>query len=359
MLRRVKTLLAALTVLCALAVGAAYLPVPYLVASPGLALNTLGDNSEGDPVIHIEGTEEYRHDGGLSMVTVQYAGGPDARLNILSVIGAWLSPTQAVLPEAALFPPDRSIEDVTESQTLAMDDSQTTATAAALNELGVDYGLRPMVAGVQKDAPAEGELEQGDIILEVDGEPVKDKAEAAERVGDRDPGDEVELTVDRAAEKGADETALKLTTEESDEGGAVVGIMIADDPDFPFEVEFQVGDIGGPSAGMMFALGIMDRLDPDGLTGGKQVAGTGTIDTEGRVGGVSGVAQKMVSARDLGAEYFLVAEESCAQTFESAAAGDIEVLKVAELSDAVRALEAIKSGEGLSELPRCEPGQAG
>ncbi|WP_026124207.1 YlbL family protein [Nocardiopsis baichengensis] len=352
MLRRAKTLITAVILLVGLAVGSAFLPVPYLVASPGITLNTIGDDADGDPVIEVEGRESYRHEGDLSMVTVQYAGGPGRRMNILTVISAWLSPTQAVLPEAALFPPDHSVEEVSESQTLAMDESQTSAVAAALTEMGVDYDLRPVVAGVTEDAPADGVLEAGDVVLEVDGEQVADKGEAAERVGDRDPGDAVELTVERDGEQ----ETVEVTTEEDDEGGAVVGIMIADDPDFPFDVDFQIEDVGGPSAGMMFALGIMDRLDPDGLTGGHDVAGTGTIDAEGKVGGVSGVAQKMVSARDEGAEYFLVADESCSQTFESAATGDMEVFKVEELGDAVAALEAIKTGEGLSDLPRCGPG---
>ncbi|GAB3487446.1 YlbL family protein [Nocardiopsis coralliicola] len=370
MFRRVNALVAAVVALAALSAGAVFLPVPYLVSSPGLALNTLGDNSEDEPVIHIEGTDEYRHDGSLSMVTVQYAGGPGRRLSILEVVSAWFSPTQAVLPEAALYPPDQTVEEVNESQTLEMDDSQTTATAAALNELGVDFTLHPVVAGVEKGVPAAGELEAGDVIREVDGERVNGKTEAAEAVGEREPGDTVELTVVRGAVDPEDpqggevdlsgpEETIELKTEEGDEGKAVVGILIADDPEFPFDVQFQVGEIGGPSAGMMFALGIMDRLDPEGLTGGANVAGTGTIDSEGTVGGVSGVAQKMVSARDQGADYFLVAEESCSQTFESAAAGDIEVLKAAELSDAVTALETVRSGGDTGDLPRCDPAEPG
>lgn len=352
MLRRAKTLITAVVLLVGIALGAAFLPVPYLVASPGISLNTIGDDADGDPVIAIDGRESYRHDGDLAMVTVQYAGGPGRRMDILTVISAWLSPTQSVLPEAALFPPDRSAEEVSESQTMAMDESQTAAVAAALGEMGVEYDLRPVVAAITEDAPAEGKLKAGDVVLEVDGRKVADKGEAAEAVGDREPGDPVELAVER---DGAREE-VEVTTADDGEGKAVVGIMIADDPDFPFDVDFQIENVGGPSAGLMFALGIMDRLDPEGLTGGADVAGTGTIDAEGAVGGVSGVAQKMVSARDEGAEYFLVPAESCAQTFDSAAAGDLEVLKVEELGDALTALEAIRSGEGLSGLPRCEPG---
>ena len=349
MFRRLTTLIVAAVLLLGLSVGGMFLPVPYLVASPGPALNTLGE-IEGEQIIEIKGAEEYEHDGGLSMVTVQYSGGPGTRMDLITVLNAWLSPSQAVLPEEALFPPDRSVEEISETQSLEMDDSQMNATAAALNELGIEYETQAYVAGVGADLPAEGELEEGDVITEVDGEPVADKEEAVEKVGDREPGDGVQIAVDRDGET----VKAELTTVESDDGTPIIGIMVADDMEFPFDVEIQVGEIGGPSAGMIFALGIMDRLSEEGLTGGHKIAGTGTITPDGTVGGVSGVAQKMVSAEEQGAEYFFVAEESCAQTFDSAAAGDIEVVKVDRLEDAVNALESIRSGE--DRLPRCEPG---
>ncbi|MFC3997226.1 PDZ domain-containing protein [Nocardiopsis sediminis] len=351
MLRRASTLIAAVLLLAAFAVGGLYLPVPYLVASPGLALDTLGE-ADGEHVIQVDGAESYEHDGGLSMVTVQYTGGPGTRMDLFTVLSAWLSPSQAVLPEEALFPPDRSVEEISETQTLEMDDSQTNATAAALTELGIDYETEPFVAGVAEDMPAEGELREGDVVTAVDGEAVAGKDDAVRLVGDRGPGDPVEITVDRDGET----VDVPLTTTESDDGTAIVGIMIADDLRFPFDVEISVGDVGGPSAGMMFALGIMDRLSEEGLTGGHQIAGTGTIAADGTVGGVSGVAQKMVSAERLGAEYFFVAAESCSQTFDSAAAGDIEVVRVERLGDAVGALETIRSGGDTGDLPRCEPG---
>ncbi|MBX9391693.1 PDZ domain-containing protein [Streptomonospora nanhaiensis] len=350
MFRRAMTLIAAVVLLTGFGVAGAFLPVPYLVASPGVALDTLGE-ADGEPVIRIDGTRSYEHDGELSMVTVQYAGGPGTRMDLFTVLGAWLSPSQAVLPEEALFPPDQTIEEITESQTLEMNDSQMNATAAALNQLNIDYETRAYVARVVEDMPAHGELREGDVITEVDGEAVGDKDEAVELVGDREPGDPVRLTLRRDGRT----VRTELETTRNEEGDPVVGVLIADRMDFPIEVDISVGEIGGPSAGMMFALGIMDRLSQEGLTGGHDIAGTGTITPEGEVGGVSGVAQKMVSAERLGAEYFLVAEDSCPQTFDSAAAGEIEVVRVADLQDAVDALETIRSGDNLDDLPRCAP----
>ncbi len=346
MFRRAMTLIVAVVLLFGLVVGAMYLPVPYLVASPGLALNTIGE-LEGDQVIQVEGTESYEQEGELAMVTVQYAGGPGTRMDMFTVLSAWLSPNQSVLPEEALFPPDQSMEDVNESQDLQMDDSQTAATAAALTELGIDYDIESVVMGVGEDMPATGTLEEGDVITEVDGEPVAGQDEAVEQVSGREPGDPVELTVLRDGEP----EQFELTT--TDDGGtAVVGVMIGNDMEFPFDVDIAVGDVGGPSAGMMFSLGIMDRLTEESLTGGSTVAGTGTIEPNGTVGGVSGVEQKVVSAAEEGADYFFVADESCDQAMSSSASEDIDVVKVGELGDAVDALETIRDG-APEDVPRC------
>jgi len=358
MVRRVMTLVVALALLVGLGAGSLLLPLPYLVAAPGITVNTVGETEEG-PVIEIGGAESYEHEGSLSMVTVQYAGGPQHRLNFFGVVTAWLSPTEAVLPEELLFPAGRTPEEVSERQTVQMNDSQTSATAAAFNELGMEYEAVPVVNGTVEGMPAHGEVEEGDVILAVDGEAVPTvsgngseeavgSTAVVDRVGDREPGDPVELTLDRDG----DTVDVEIPTTEGEDGGAAVGVLISDRMDFPVDVDITIGDIGGPSAGMMFALGIMDRLSEDGLTGGVDVAGSGTITSDGRVGGISGIPQKMVSAQRAGAEYFFVAADSCSQVAQSAAYGELEVVRVETLTEAVDALDTIRDGEG--ELPRCE-----
>ncbi|PSK97394.1 PDZ domain-containing protein [Murinocardiopsis flavida] len=348
MFRRVMTLLVSSALLVGLAVGGLLLPVPYLVASPGLSLNTLGEDDEGERIIQVDGRKSYEHKGGLSMVTVQYVGGPGARVDLFTALSAWLSPRDAVLPEEAIFPPGQSMDDISEEQSLQMDDSQSKAIAAALTQLDIDYGVQPVVADVDPELPAHGKLKAGDVITEVDGAQVDGVKQTVGKVSDREPGDPVEMTVER---KGAPKD-VRIDTAESDDGTAVVGVMLRDDMDFPFEVDVSVGNVGGPSAGMMFALGIMDHLSSEGLTGGHAIAGTGTIEPDGKVGGVSGVEQKMVSAQREGAEYFFVASESCDLTFDSAATGEIEVVKIDKLDDAVDALADIRGGD-TDDLPRC------
>ncbi|MBR8741359.1 PDZ domain-containing protein [Nocardiopsis sp. MG754419] len=354
------TLVAALVLLAGLGYGSLLLPMPYLVAAPGVTLDTLGEQEDGAPIIGVDGAENYEHDGSLSMVTVQYAGGPEHRLNLFTLVTAWLSPSQAVLPEELLFPAGRSQEEVTERQTVQMNDSQTDATAAALNQLNIDYEAVPLVADAVEGMPAEGVVEPGDRVLEVDGEPVPTSttgndpeelvgsAYVVEQVGSREIGDPVDLVLDRDDEK----VEVALETVEGEGGSSAVGILIADDMDFPVDIDISVGEIGGPSAGMMFALGIVDRLSEESITGGARIAGSGTISSDGRVGGVSGIPQKMVSAQRDGADHFLVAAESCSQVAQSAAYGELDVVQVETLTDAMDALETIR--EGGDDLPRCE-----
>ncbi len=353
------TLVAALVLLAGLGYGSLVLPMPYLVAAPGVTLDTLGEQEDGSPVIGIEGAENYEHDGSLSMVTVQYAGGPEHRLNLFTLVTAWLSPSQAVLPEELLFPAGRSPEEVSERQTVQMNSSQTDATAAALNQLNLDYEAVPLVEAAIEGMPADGLVEQGDRIVEVDGEKVPTNADSddpeqlvgsayvVDRVGDRSAGDPVTLVLDR----GGEEVEVEVETVEGEDGNVAVGVLISDDMDFPVDVSISVGEIGGPSAGMMFALGIIDRLSEESITGGVSIAGSGTISSGGQVGGVSGIPQKMVSAQRDGAEYFFVAADSCSQTVQSAAYGELEVVRVETLTDAMDALETIR--EGGDDLPRC------
>jgi Lon-like protease len=347
MVRRGMTVLTSVVVLTLITAVVLLLPVPYLVASPGISLNTVAEVDD-EPVIRIEGRDHYEHDeGGLAMVTVQYIGGPDRRIDLFTALSGWLSPSRAVVPEEAVFPPGQSMEDVSENQSMLMDSSQRLAVAAALNELDIPFEQTPLVAHVPEDMPAAGLVEEGDELLEVDGEPVGDQDQAAQMIRDRDAGTSVELTVQR---DGVTES-VEVETTEDEQGEAIIGIFIDSEMEFPFEVEITVGDIGGPSAGMMFALGIIDRLSEESITGGHYIAGTGTITPEGEVGGVSGVAQKMVSAQDKGAEYFLVAEESCEQTLDSSA--DIPVVAVETLDEALEALDVIRNDGDVDALAGC------
>ncbi|GAA0377345.1 PDZ domain-containing protein [Microbispora corallina] len=345
MSRRSLTLLVAGFLTLALAVVGAVLPVPYVVLSPGPTENTIGD-VKGKPVISISGHETYPTDGRLSLVTVAYQGGPDNRLDLVTALRGWLDPTVAVVPEETLFPRTSSAKEVEEQNTQEMTDSQQSATAAALNALKIPIQKTISVAATDKGAPADGRLKPGDEITAVDGAPAGALESVAAAVQKHKPGEQVTFTVKR----GTTTSDVVVGTKQGPDGHAVVGVRMRSAYRFPFKVDISVGEVGGPSAGLMFSLGIYDKLTPGSLTGGKSVAGTGTIDPTGVVGPIGGIEQKMVGARKAGATVFLTPSGNCADAVRAVPAG-MRLVKVDTLDGAIKALDALRSGS--ANLPSC------
>jgi Lon-like protease len=343
MSRRAATLLvAAVGVLIALAV-AVISPVPYVALTPGPTLNTLGELS-GKPLIQISGHRTYPTKGNLNMVTVSFIGGPGTRFNIFAALRAWLTPDQAVVPESEIFPPGQTSQQVARQDTEEMANSQETATAAAFCQLDIPFKTVDTVQATVNGMPAAGVLREGDVIVAVDGHPVTCRADAGTLIKARKPGAPVELTVLR---HGRTEQVRLVTADAA--GEPVIGVQLVETYVFPFSVTISVGDIGGPSAGLMFALGIMDKLTPANLTGGRFIAGTGEIEASGQVDAIGGIQQKMVGARAAGATVFLAPASNCSDVRGAIPAG-LQVVKVATLSQAVNDLDALKAGH---PVPSC------
>jgi Lon-like protease len=343
MSRRAATLLvAAAGVLIALAV-AVISPVPYVALTPGPTLNTLGDLS-GKPLIQIKDHVTYPTKGNLNMVTVSFIGGPGSRFNIFAALRAWLSPDQAVVPESEIFPPGQSTEQVAKQDTEEMADSQQTATAAALCQLNVPFKTVDTVQATVKGMPAAGVLQAGDVIVAVDGHPVTCRADSGTLIKARKPGAPVELTVLRHGHT----EQVRLVTADV-QGEPEIGVELVESYIFPFPVTISVGDIGGPSAGLMFALGIIDKLTPANLTGGRFIAGTGEIEADGTVDPIGGIQQKMAGARAAGATIFLTPAANCANTAGAVPAG-MHLIKVSTLAGAIADLDALKAGK---PVPSC------
>ena len=205
------------------------------------------------------------------------------------------------MPEETIFPPTTTAKEVEEQNTQEMTNSQDDATAAALTELKIPYSSIVTVGSTEKGLPADGKFKAGDEIVSVDGTPVADRETVSAAVRRHKPGEEVSFVVNR----GAQSLTIAVPTVAGKDGTPIVGITMRVGYKFPFEVKINVGDVGGPSAGMMFSLGIVDKLTPGSMTGGKSIAGTGTITAEGDVGPIGGIQQKMVGARKSGATVFL------------------------------------------------------
>jgi len=326
----------------------ALLPVKYAVLNPGPVLNTLGKDVNGKKLIVISGHATYPTSGQLDLTTVSVVGGPDRPITLVQVIKGWLDRTAAVVPEEQVFAPGVTQQQSEAENKAEMVTSQESATAAALSTLGIKVPTTLTVAGVDESAPAKGVLKADDVIQAVNGQTITDLKKLRAVLQDTKAGDDVTVQVRR---KSGTET-LKVATLASDtDGHTVLGVYINPVFKFPFTVKIQIEDIGGPSAGTMFALGIIDTLTPGDLTGGKKIAGTGTIDVDGVVGPIGGIRQKLVGARNAGARYFLAPADNCSEVVKHIPDG-LTVVKVATLNSARDAVTAIAAGKA-ADLPGC------
>ena len=340
--RSVTLLVAAAGVLIALAV-AVVAPVPYVALTPGPTLNTLG-TQHGKALIQVKGHRIYPTSGNLNMVTVSFFGGPGSNFNIFAALRSWLSPHDAVVPSSEIFTPGDTPQQVARQDTEEMANSQETATAAALCQLKFGFKTIDTVQSTIKGMPAAGVLRPGDVITAVDGTPVTCRADAGTLVKERKPGSAVQLTVLRHGRT----IPVRLTTADV-QGQPEIGVYLVESFTFPFTVSISVGNIGGPSAGLMFALGIIDKITPDNLTGGRFIAGTGEIEANGTVEPIGGIQQKMAGARAAGATIFLTPAANCSDTSGAVPAG-LRLIKVSSLAGAIAALDALKAGK---PVPSC------
>jgi Lon-like protease len=344
MSRRSLTLLIA-SVGTAVAIAVSVLvQVPYVILGPGPTLNTLGKDSSGQPLITITGRPSYPTNGHLNLTTVSYRGCKGHQFNIFTALVAWLNPHEAVVPQAEICPAGQTQQQTQEQNAQEMTGSQQTATIAALNELHIPFSTEVVVVQTEPDFPAAGVLKAGDVITAVDGKPVTSPSSLTGLIAAHPAGSALTVTITRNGQT----SNVQVATKESG-GHPVMGVEIEVQYKFPFTVKISVGDIGGPSAGMMFALGIIDKLTHDHLTGGKFIAGTGEIEPSGKVDPIGGIQQKMVGARNAGATIFLTPVANCADAKGAVPAG-LRLVKVSTLNQAVTDLEALKAGHSA---PSC------
>ncbi|MFF9001666.1 PDZ domain-containing protein [Streptomyces achromogenes] len=359
--RRTVTMLASTLMLIALLCAGVLIPVPYAEMSPGPTVNTLGEH-DGEPVLQISGHKTYPADGHLNMTTVRVTGA-DYRMNLVEAVYGWLAHDSKIVPHDTLYPDGKTEEQSSQENAEEFSQSQESAKVAALKELHIPVKSWVIVSTVVKGSPAEGRLHAGDVIKAVDGTAVKRPADVAKLVTKHKPGQDAVFTIIPAKDKAAAEKAHKeatgtrnvtITTRDATDGGAkraIVGISAGTDHTFPFTIDIKLADVGGPSAGLMFALGIYDKLTPGSLTGGTFVAGTGTIDDNGTVGPIGGIEMKTVGARDKGARYFLTPADNCAAAAKDTPDG-LTLVKVKTIGDALGALKDIRGGD-VAALPKC------
>ena len=335
----------------------AFAPAPFVIEQPGPVFNTLGsDQAVGSsssggshPLISIPGKVTYPTAGSLDLLTVSVVGDPDPgqRPSWLQIVSAWFQPSKAVLPVDDVFPPGTTSQQSNAQNAALMVDSQQDAVAAALNQLGYQFPQAVAVKEVIPHTPAASVLKTGDQITSVNGKSVESIQSLRDLVRKNGTTKAAEIGIVRSGQA----STVSLTPTES-QGAPVLGIGAGMDYTFPFDVKIQLNNVGGPSAGQMFALGIIDKLTPGMLNGGRKVAGTGTIDNRGVIGPIGGIRQKMYAARQSGgASYFLAPASNCDEVTGHIPAG-LHVFAVKTLADSLKALHAVRSG-GTESLPTC------
>ena len=306
-------------VVAVIALLAAWIPLPRYSVGPGPA-------SEVVPLISVRGRPTY-DSGTLISTTVSY----EQLTGILAVL-AWIDPDKRVVGQDDVYPGGGPVALEQERSLSQMDTSKIAATSAVLSTLtrypGV-HGEGALVETVFPECPAEGKLFVGDLIESIDGTPIDDVEDASEAIAAAAPGDPVTFHVSAG---GSEHDVILARGRCPDSDRPLLGINLVND--FPFDVEIASGDVGGPSAGLMWGLGLYDLLTPGDLTDGRLVAGTGEMLADGTVGSIGEVADKVVAARNAGAEVFVLPEDNLEEA-ETADRGDMELIPVGSFAEAL------------------------
>lgn len=321
---RTRVLWIAAVLVAVAMVAAAWIRIPYFAVGPGPAREVM-------PLITFEGHPRYDSSGKLVFTTVRWF-----KVTPWQAVVAWLDPNWIVVPEHDLYPPGtdagtdqrRSISDMDESKIDAI-----TVVLGRLMDYPTDHGRGALVESTVPRCPADGALYPGDLITRIDDTPIRSQRQASRVIDAAKPGEELTFHV-RAAGQAQDVT-LARTRCVKGQHRPIVGVLMVEP--FPIDVSIASGEVGGPSAGLMWSLGLYDLMTPGDLTQGQTVAGTGTIDTEGNVGPIGGIRDKVIGAESSGATIFLAPADNMAE-LDGVDTGDMRVISVATFDDALAAL---------------------
>jgi PDZ domain-containing protein len=333
-------------VVIALGLVGAFVQVPYVALGPGPTYNTLGD-IDGTQIVQIAGQETFATDGQLRMTTVSV----DDHVTLFGAAALWASGRYALAPREEYIRPGQTEQQVEQENKKMFQDSQSNAEVAALRYLG--YPVKVLVQEVTTKAPADGVVAPGDRLLEVNGKKIAAQEDVRTALQGTTPGQTIPVTFQHESEAPRNGTITLGKASDFDPDDhrteGFMGLSPIDRADVPFKTTIHLQDVGGPSAGLIFALSIVDKLTPGELENGATIAGTGEIDVKGNVAPIGGIPFKMVAAREAGATTFLVPADNCAEAKEKVPDG-LRLIKVDTLTSAVHALEDVQAGR---PVPSC------
>jgi PDZ domain-containing protein len=329
----------------ALALVGGFVKVPYVSIQPGPTYNTLGDVN-GQAVVEVKGAKTYPTSGQLRMTTVSV----NDEVTLFGALGLWASGRAALAPRDEYYGPGQTQEDLRRENTKMFADSQSAAETAALRLL--DKPVKVVVAEITRGAPADNVIQPGDRLWTVHGKAINVQEDVVKALEDTKPGQTVQVTFQHEDEpkKTVDVTLGDASDfDAGDRPQGFLGLAAADRADVDFETTIHLEDVGGPSAGLIFALAIVDTLTPDKLEDGRTIAGTGAIDVKGNVQPIGGIPFKLIAAKEDGATTFLVPADNCAEAKSNAPEG-LQLVKIKTLAGAVDALKDLDAGR---TPPRC------
>lgn len=371
--RRVNLRSVSAVATCALLAGAFVLPSSYVKEGPGPLFDVLGTYQEKD-VIEVSGAPSYKMFGKMNMTTVSVSGGPYTELSGAEAFYGWLAfdgNRSLVVPTDALYP-HVSHEQATAATGAQMADSQTQAKVAAMRQLKMAVTEKVQVLSTVEGSPAASALRADDRIVKVGEKQIETLTDVPKAVNASN-GSPIDVTVER---DGKQQTFKLTPVRSSDNSRWILGAGLKQSYDLPAHVQYNLDGVGGPSAGLMLALGTVDKLSEGTLladedAGGdpyrSYISGTGTIDANGKVGAIGGIKYKILATGRYGARYFLAPKENCDSIVKMQAqdpdlfnyyhagqvSGTMTVNPVSTLDEAVKTVEAIKSGTPDDSLPRC------
>jgi PDZ domain-containing protein len=317
--------------------------VPYVQLEPGPSYNTLGQDDQGKDVIVLSGATATQSKGQLRFLTIVIR----RQLTLAEAIQGWIKGDESVVPEELYFPPGQTQDQIDKENQQDFATSISSAQTAALNKLGYPplIGVKEVAAG----SPADGKLKPGDIILSVDGEKLDTVDTMINKLRAKPAGTTFQFGITR------DGVAMTVPVQTKDDGGVPrIGVTPEITSSAKFKISIPIENVGGPSAGLMLTLGIIDKIEPEDLTGGKIIAGTGTIDPSGKVGPIGGLPQKLVTAKSAGATWFLTPKDNCAEGVTNQKAG-LPLVQVSTLDEALAALADIRAGKEPPLCPGSKP----
>lgn len=319
-----------------LAITTLLAPIPFVFFKPGIPDNVAGK------IISIKDAKTFPINGKLFITSILVTN-PDSPVFGAETLVNWAIGPHVVLPKESVYPPVQPAQKIERDSRNEMESSKVTATAAALRYLGYKFEEIYYVSDIRDYSDATKKLKIGDVITEIDGKKINQIEEIRTSYANKDIGDSLLITVERKDKNGkitsvTTRVNLVENLDIEEKLKPAIGILVGTSARFPIDVDFNLPGVGGPSAGLIFAVGIVEKLTEEDLVRGRKIAGTGTITASGKVGGIGGIEEKMVGASRIGATVFIAPRENCPD-IEHVPKG-LKVIPVSSLSEAIEALRA-------------------